>query len=73
MDPPPTKPPAAQPYSPEQAMYPPAHLPGQYPVVTQQPAPCVQQTSNTTVVVNQQPVDGSKGTTELELWTVWLL
>ena len=53
MDPPPT----AHPLSPEQPMYPPAFLPGQYPVVTQQPAPYVQQTSNTTVVLNQQPVE----------------
>ncbi|XP_073244903.1 placenta-specific gene 8 protein-like [Porites lutea] len=56
MDPPPTAPPTAQPYSPEQAMYRPAYPPGQYPVVTQQPAPYAQQTTNTTVVVNQQPV-----------------
>ena len=56
MDPPPSAPPTAQPYSPEQAMYPPAYPPGQYPVVTQQPAPYAQQTNNTTVVVNQQPV-----------------
>ena len=56
MDPPPT----AQPYSPGQAMYPLAYPPGQYPVVTQQPAPYVQQT-NTTVVLNQQPVVVQQG------------
>ena len=63
MDPPPTVPPTvqpivpptAQPYSPGQAMYPLAYPPGQYPVVTQQPAPYAQQT-NTTVVLSQQPV-----------------
>ena len=46
----------AHPHSPDQAMYPPAYPPGQYPVVNQQPAPYAQQTTNTTVVVNQQPV-----------------
>jgi len=51
-------PPQDQPpmYSPQQAGYPPAYPPGQYqPAITQQPAP-VQQTTHTTVVMNQQPV-----------------
>ena len=61
MDPPPTAPPIAQPYSPGQAMYPPAYPPGQYPVVTQQPAPYAQQTSNTTVVLSQQQVVVQQG------------
>ena len=68
MDPPPTVPPTVQPivpptvqpYSPGQAMYPMAYPPGQYPVVTQQPAPYAQQT-NTTVVLSQQPVVVQQG------------
>ena len=51
-------PPQDQPpmYSPQQAGYPPAYPAGQYqPAITQQPAP-VQQTTHTTVVMNQQPV-----------------
>ena len=68
MDPPPTVPPTvqpivpptAQPYSPGQAMYPMAYPPGQYPVVTQQPAPYAQQT-NTTVVLSQQQVGMQQG------------
>ena len=51
-------PPQDQPpmYSPQQAGYPPAYPAGQYqPAITRQPAP-VQQTTHTTVVMNQQPV-----------------
>ena len=51
---------SVQPNSPEQPMYPPGYV--QHPVVTQQPAPYVQQSNQTTVVLNQQPVIVQKGT-----------